>query len=202
MLTCRSCLPIPTFSFLYYFAFTGLDVERFQSAKSPKIPRVAVDFELSMNSVKVKLIPSVPVKPKIPLDVEEIAYGPACWMWDYLRRSGLKGFFLPLSGGADSASTATIVGTSSGTLFWSLSLVVSLSLMSHILIQSGSALNIGILCQMVVREIKLGNKTVASDAARIGDYPEGILPTDAKEVRASLVWAPLFLILVQHYSCT
>lgn len=36
--------------------------------------------------------------------------GPACWLWDYLRRSGAAGFFLPLSGGADSSATATIVG--------------------------------------------------------------------------------------------
>ena len=40
---------------------------------------------------------------------EEIAFGPACWLWDYLRRSKLQGFFLPLSGGMDSSSTATIV---------------------------------------------------------------------------------------------
>jgi NAD+ synthase (glutamine-hydrolysing) len=42
---------------------------------------------------------------------EEIAKGPACWLWDYLRRSGMNGFFLPLSGGADSSSTAAIVGS-------------------------------------------------------------------------------------------
>mgnify|MGYP005991941911 CR=1 FL=1 len=24
--------------------------------------------------------------------------GPACWMWDYLRRSRASGYFLPLSG--------------------------------------------------------------------------------------------------------
>jgi NAD+ synthase (glutamine-hydrolysing) len=40
---------------------------------------------------------------------EEIRYGPACWLWDYLRRSKLGGFFLPLSGGIDSCSTALIV---------------------------------------------------------------------------------------------
>lgn len=40
---------------------------------------------------------------------QEIAYGPACWLWDYLRRSGMSGFFLPLSGGADSSSVAVIV---------------------------------------------------------------------------------------------
>lgn len=44
-----------------------------------------------------------------PLPEEEIALGPACWLWDYLRRSGQGGFFLPLSGGVDSSSTACIV---------------------------------------------------------------------------------------------
>lgn len=37
--------------------------------------------------------------------------GPACWLWDYLRRSGMTGFFLPLSGGIDSSSTACLVGS-------------------------------------------------------------------------------------------
>lgn len=41
---------------------------------------------------------------------EEIALGPSCWLWDYLRRSGASGFLLPLSGGADSSSVAAIVG--------------------------------------------------------------------------------------------
>lgn len=41
---------------------------------------------------------------------EECCIGPACWLWDYLRRSGASGYFLPLSGGADSSSTAAIVG--------------------------------------------------------------------------------------------
>jgi NAD+ synthase (glutamine-hydrolysing) len=41
---------------------------------------------------------------------EECCLGPACWLWDYLRRSGAAGFFLPLSGGADSSSVAVIVG--------------------------------------------------------------------------------------------
>ena len=33
-----------------------------------------------------------------------------CRLWDYLRRSGQRGFFLPLSGGADSSSTAACLG--------------------------------------------------------------------------------------------
>ena len=37
--------------------------------------------------------------------------GPACWLWDYLRRSGASGFLLPLSGGADSSAVAAIVGS-------------------------------------------------------------------------------------------
>ncbi|GAB1607783.1 glutamine-dependent NAD(+) synthetase-like isoform X1 [Argonauta hians] len=40
---------------------------------------------------------------------EEISLGPACWLWDYLRRSSSSGFFLPLSGGVDSSSVACMV---------------------------------------------------------------------------------------------
>ena len=40
-----------------------------------------------------------------------VSAGPGCWLWDYLRRSGASGFLLPLSGGADSASVAAIVGS-------------------------------------------------------------------------------------------
>jgi NAD+ synthase (glutamine-hydrolysing) len=40
---------------------------------------------------------------------EEIALGPACWLWDYLRRSRTQGYFLPLSGGIDSCATACII---------------------------------------------------------------------------------------------
>jgi hypothetical protein len=35
-------------------------------------------------------------------------FGPACWLWDYLRRSRTQGYFLPLSGGIDSCATAVI----------------------------------------------------------------------------------------------
>mmetsp|Transcript_8950 Transcript_8950/g.15548 ORF Transcript_8950/g.15548 Transcript_8950/m.15548 type:complete len:740 (-) Transcript_8950:63-2282(-) len=46
---------------------------------------------------------------KIAAPEEECCLGPACWLWDFLRRSGAAGFFLPLSGGADSSSVAAIV---------------------------------------------------------------------------------------------
>jgi NAD+ synthase (glutamine-hydrolysing) len=52
---------------------------------------------------------SKPVKVKIYTPSEEIRYGPACWLWDYLRRSKSGGFFLPSSGGIDSCATALIV---------------------------------------------------------------------------------------------
>jgi NAD+ synthase (glutamine-hydrolysing) len=52
---------------------------------------------------------SQPIQPRVHLPEEEIAYGPAAWLWDYLRRSGAGGFLLPLSGGADSSAVAAIV---------------------------------------------------------------------------------------------
>jgi len=55
--------------------------------------------------------PTPRMAPRLHTPEEEISLGPACWLWDYLRRSGAAGFLLPLSGGADSASVAAIVGS-------------------------------------------------------------------------------------------
>eukprot|EP00397_Hematodinium_sp_SG-2012_P012107 GEMP01012268.1.p1 GENE.GEMP01012268.1~~GEMP01012268.1.p1 ORF type:complete len:749 (-),score=146.15 GEMP01012268.1:787-3033(-) len=77
-----------------------------QAANAPKIHRVAVDFVLGPCSE----VESRKVTPFVHTPMEEIALGPSAWLWDYLRRSGMRGYFLPLSGGADSASTCTLVG--------------------------------------------------------------------------------------------
>lgn len=82
-----------------------------QSMEAPQYERVKVDFRLS--SAKGMFDPafrtSAPFEPRYHKPEEEIALGPACWMWDYLRRSKAAGFFVPLSGGIDSCATATIV---------------------------------------------------------------------------------------------
>lgn len=49
--------------------------------------------------------------------MEEIEHGPALWMWDYLRRSGARGYFLPLSGGADSSAVAALVASMANLVF-------------------------------------------------------------------------------------
>lgn len=55
--------------------------------------------------------PSPRIVPSVLSPQAEIGAGPACWLWDYLRRSGAAGYILPLSGGADSAATAAIVAS-------------------------------------------------------------------------------------------
>jgi NAD+ synthase (glutamine-hydrolysing) len=39
----------------------------------------------------------------------EITYEPSLYLWDYLKKSGASGYFLALSGGADSAAVALVV---------------------------------------------------------------------------------------------
>ena len=51
------------------------------------------------------------VEPFYHPEDEEIGLGPALWLWDYLRKSGAGGFYIPLSGGLDSCSCALIVYT-------------------------------------------------------------------------------------------
>jgi len=60
-------------------------------------------------SVEDEPVPSIAKSLNKYLPEEECLLGPALWLWDYLRRSGASGFFLPLSGGADSSSVAVIV---------------------------------------------------------------------------------------------
>lgn len=70
--------------------------------------RVKVNFSLS-SSDDIFLPTHQPITWSYHTAEEEISLGPACWLWDYLRRSGQAGFLLPLSGGVDSSSTACIV---------------------------------------------------------------------------------------------
>ncbi|XP_043225534.1 glutamine-dependent NAD(+) synthetase-like [Amphibalanus amphitrite] len=79
-----------------------------QAAAAPSFPRIEVDFSLSRDG-DLALPSWTPIQPHYHPPEEEIALSAACWLWDYLRRSGQGGFFLPLSGGVDSSSTACLV---------------------------------------------------------------------------------------------
>lgn len=130
-------------------SYRGAFISRMlQASQSDPVPRITVDFDLT--NPDYHLAPSPPIEVRYHRPEEEIAYGPACWLWDYLRRSGATGYFLPLSGGADSSSVATIVG---------------------------------IMCQMVVKEIKAGNQQVIDDVRRLvqEDEQSNYLPTEASE---------------------
>lgn len=78
-----------------------------QADKTSSYPRVKVDFNITSDDLNLKT--STPIEVNYLSADEEIAKGPALWLWDYLRRSGASGFFLPLSGGVDSSATASIV---------------------------------------------------------------------------------------------
>ncbi|KAJ2475619.1 glutamine-dependent NAD(+) synthetase, partial [Coemansia sp. RSA 2320] len=74
-----------------------------------RFPRVAAAIALATPCALGTCAPSRPIAVRLLAPAEEIGLGPACWLWDYVRRAGLGGFFLPLSGGIDSCATAVIV---------------------------------------------------------------------------------------------
>eukprot|EP00047_Mylnosiga_fluctuans_P012117 m.24499 g.24499 ORF g.24499 m.24499 type:complete len:713 (+) comp4024_c0_seq2:1253-3391(+) len=79
-----------------------------QAANAKPYPRVVLDISLADLQPKYRAL-TLPRDVRYLAPEEEIELGPACWLWDYLRRSGMAGYFLPLSGGADSAAVACIV---------------------------------------------------------------------------------------------
>jgi NAD+ synthase (glutamine-hydrolysing) len=80
-----------------------------QAVQAPTYQRIETGFSLSASVLDLSLSPTAARPVFYHRPEEEIAYGPAAWMWDYLRRSGLAGFLLPLSGGIDSCATAVLV---------------------------------------------------------------------------------------------
>lgn len=82
-----------------------------QSLQAPAYRRIETNFSLSSDSddFDSSIAPSPKLKPRYHLPEEEIGMGPACWLWDYLRRSKAAGFLVPLSGGIDSCATSVIV---------------------------------------------------------------------------------------------
>ena len=73
-----------------------------QAAEVESFPKIEAALELT---ARRWMRTTEPMEARIHSPEEEIALGPACWLWDYLRRTGLAGYFLPLSGGIDSTST-------------------------------------------------------------------------------------------------
>lgn len=80
-----------------------------QAAAAPTVPRVEARFGIT--DERLGPVPSRARPLRIHTQEEEIALGPACWLWDYLRRSRAGGFFLALSGGSDSAAVAVLVAS-------------------------------------------------------------------------------------------
>uniref|UniRef100_A0A914WZ17 Glutamine-dependent NAD(+) synthetase n=1 Tax=Plectus sambesii TaxID=2011161 RepID=A0A914WZ17_9BILA len=83
---------------------------RVESTRSESYPYVQIDFRVCLDELEALKTPlTEPLTITMPTVEEEIASGPPAWMWDYLRRSKQSGFFLPLSGGRDSAAVACMV---------------------------------------------------------------------------------------------
>ncbi|PVU97027.1 hypothetical protein BB561_000841 [Smittium simulii] len=79
-----------------------------QSSFANSLPKVSINISIYHDIEPLCVYPTCSIVPQYLTPEQEIAYGPACWLWDYLRRSNQGGFFLALSGGVDSCSVAMI----------------------------------------------------------------------------------------------
>jgi NAD+ synthase (glutamine-hydrolysing) len=93
---------LPSFGVQAIHAQCEDDTARYHAVRVPQARVLLPELQARAVSDAVSLTISTPE--------EECCLGPACWLWDYLRRSDASGFLLPLSGGADSSAVATIVG--------------------------------------------------------------------------------------------
>ncbi|KND93209.1 Glutamine-dependent NAD(+) synthetase [Tolypocladium ophioglossoides CBS 100239] len=84
-----------------------------QAARQPDFPRVECDLVLSRPVEDIWLSNQPEISPTIELRIldpmEEIHAATAVYLWQYLTRVNLAGFFLALSGGLDSSTVALFV---------------------------------------------------------------------------------------------
>ena len=82
-----------------------------QAVRSRSYERIRVPMRLSRRAgvIDPRITPSPTLEPRYHSPEEEIGLGAGCFLWDYLRRSRQSGYFVPLSGGVDSCSTAVLV---------------------------------------------------------------------------------------------
>ncbi|KAF7856329.1 hypothetical protein EAF04_009857 [Stromatinia cepivora] len=82
-----------------------------QARETAPYERIEAGMSLSSDAEDVNPLvqPTKEISIRYHVPEEEIALGPACFLWDYLRRSRQAGYFVPLSGGIDSCATSVIV---------------------------------------------------------------------------------------------
>uniref|UniRef100_A0A7I5EBF4 Glutamine-dependent NAD(+) synthetase n=1 Tax=Haemonchus contortus TaxID=6289 RepID=A0A7I5EBF4_HAECO len=82
----------------------------YESALLPEYKTISFDGKLTLDQPVQCLSKEITNVERLQLDpIEELCHGPPAWLWHYLRRSKMGGFFLPLSGGQDSSSVAAMV---------------------------------------------------------------------------------------------
>ncbi|KAK6030214.1 hypothetical protein OSTOST_03659 [Ostertagia ostertagi] len=81
-----------------------------QASLLPEFTTIPFDGKVTLDQPALRLSEQMTDIERLQLDpVEELCHGPPAWLWHYLRRSKMGGFFLPLSGGQDSSSVAAMV---------------------------------------------------------------------------------------------
>lgn len=70
------------------------------ASSNAKYQRIQTSFELSSeeDDFDIEKRPTPPIKPRYHTVEEEVALSAGCYLWDYLRRSGVAGYLVPLSG--------------------------------------------------------------------------------------------------------
>ncbi|KAK6750829.1 hypothetical protein RB195_002662 [Necator americanus] len=82
----------------------------YEASLLPEYAAISFDAILTLEESSLPLTEEIKEVEKLQLSpTEELCHGPPAWLWHYLRRSKMSGYFVPLSGGQDSSSVAAMV---------------------------------------------------------------------------------------------
>ncbi|KAB1251372.1 Glutamine-dependent NAD synthetase [Camelus dromedarius] len=155
-----------------------------EASKVSPYPRVKVDFALSCHEDLLEPL-SEPVEWKYHSPAEEISLGPACWLWDFLRRSQQWKRFVGAYQGlrvelGSSLGTLLLRGSAHTAFGWLFQAGFLLPLSGGV-DSAATACLVYSMCRQVCEAVKDGNREVLADIRTIVDQPS-YTPQDPREL--------------------
>ena len=80
-----STTPPPTYVDVAYSLVTGRSTQQQPGTHNSSSGKGSAHSSPSSAAASTAPLISTPIPPRVHLPEEEIAFGPACWLWDYLR---------------------------------------------------------------------------------------------------------------------
>lgn len=178
-----------------------------QAVQAPAYKRIETLYALSSeeSDLNLKVYPSLEIEPRYHSPEEEIAMCTGAYLWDYVRRCGVAGYLVPLSGGKSPMQCSRCEDLPSANSLYRHRLLCGMKYQIEVnpelkltLLCEQTAVIVFSMCRMVIEACKAGNEQVIADVKRLAKYSEDKMPETAEEL-CNQIFHTVYMVGFAHY---